>query len=215
MARDGELVFLGRADEQVKIRGFRVEPGEVEAVLARRPGVGQVVVVAREDRPGDRRLVAYVVPAAGAAARGAAGWCGRAAAGRLPEYMVPSALVVLAALPLTVNGKLDRRALPAPETARAARGPRPPAARRCCAGCSRRCWGWTRVGVDDSFFDLGGHSLLATRLVSRIRSVLGVEASIRDLFDAPTAAGLLTRVDFSRKSPRPKLQRRTAGGEIL
>ncbi|MFD8083562.1 amino acid adenylation domain-containing protein [Kitasatospora sp. NPDC059722] len=202
---DGQLVFLGRADDQVKVRGFRIELGEVSAALERCADVSAAVTVVREDRPGDRRLVAYVVPAAGAVPDPAA--VRREAASALPEYAVPSAVVVLEALPLTGNGKVDRRALPAPEAeVHVTRAPRDAREEVLC-GLFEQVLGRARVGVEDDFFELGGHSLLATRLVSRVRSALGVELGIRDLFQAPTVAGLTALLDQrGAVVPRPPLR---------
>ncbi|MEU2250578.1 amino acid adenylation domain-containing protein [Streptomyces sp. NPDC019224] len=190
---DGTLEFAGRVDHQVKLRGQRIEPGEVEAVLAGCPGVAQAAVVAREDRPGDKRLVAYLVPAPEGAPE-TAELSGRLRR-ELPDYMVPAAFVTLDALPLTANGKLDRAALPAPEygAADAGRGPRTPQEQLLC-GLFAEVLGREQVGIDDGFFDLGGHSLLAARLASRVRETLGLELGLRLLFEAPTVAGLTERL---------------------
>jgi hypothetical protein len=181
---DGQLRYVGRADEQVKIRGHRIELGEIQAALAGLDGVTQAVVIAREDRPGDKRLVGYVAGTADpATAR-------TALAERLPAYMVPAALVVLEALPLTVNGKLDTRALPSPEYHDVDRY-RPPAdaVEEILAGIYAQVLGLERVGVDESFFELGGDSILAMQVVARARAA-GLVCRPRDLFVEQTVARL-------------------------
>ena len=195
----GELEFLGRIDAQVKIRGFRIEPGEVEAVLAGHPGVGEAVVVVREDVPGRLRLVGYVVPAEGAGLE-PAGLRAHLAA-RLPEHMVPGAFVVLERVPLTANGKVDRRALPAPEAPGEAEYEAPrTAAEEVLAGIWAAVLGIDRVGVRDNFFELGGHSLLGTQVVSRARQAFGVEVPLRALFEAPTVAARPSSVGVSNRA---------------
>ncbi|NKZ05444.1 non-ribosomal peptide synthetase [Actinomadura latina] len=188
-ARDGSIEYLGRTDDQVKIRGFRIEPAETQAVLAAQPGVAAAAVVVREDRPGEPRLVGYYVPAGRtdeAALRDAL-------AGALPAYMVPSALVALDALPRTVNGKLDRAALPAPEAGVTGRAPRDAREAALCA-IFAELLGVEGIGIDDDFFALGGHSLLAARVAAKARAVLGADLSIADVFEAPTVAALAPRL---------------------
>jgi len=200
---DGNVQFLGRNDFQVKIRGFRIEPGEVEARLLEHPGVREAVVLAREDAPGERRLVAYCVgDALDADALRAH------LAARLPEHLVPAALVRLDALPLTPNGKLDRKALPAPDGgAYAARGYEAPVgeAETVLAGIWAELLGAERVGRRDHFFALGGHSLLAVQVVSRVRQALGVEAEIGDLFVRPVLADFARGVETAARAEAPAI----------
>jgi amino acid adenylation domain-containing protein len=206
---DGELEFLGRTDDQVKVAGFRVEPGEVEAVLAEHPDVENAAVVAREFEGAGTRLVAYAVPRGdGVDAAALRRWM----RGRLPGWLVPSALVMLDELPLTPHGKTDRRALPAP----AALDPLPGEAEPVGATEHEvaRAWaevlGVPRVAADADFWELGGHSLLAMQVLSRVRARLGVELPVRALFDAPTVSALAARVDAARAepvaSPQPPLR---------
>ena len=182
---DGQLQYLGRADEQVKIRGYRIELGEIQAALTELDGVEQAVVIAREDRPGDKRLVGYVTGTADPADARAQ------LADRLPPYMVPAAVVVVETLPLTVNGKLDRRALPAPEYRDADRYRAPASAvEEILAGIYAQVLGVERVGVDDSFFDLGGDSLSAMRAIAAINTALDAQLAVRTLFEAPSVSSL-------------------------
>ncbi|MER8931317.1 phosphopantetheine-binding protein, partial [Mesorhizobium sp. M0859] len=195
---DGNLEFLGRNDDQVKIRGFRIEPGEIAARLCEHELVGEAVVVARADRTGDQRLVAYLVakPADGSddADGGALAGALRAhLASLLPDYMVPAAFVQLAALPLTPNGKLDRQALPAPDDeayARAAYEAPQGEVETLLAGIWQELLGLERIGRHDHFFELGGHSLLAVQLLSRLPRAVGVELPLTRLFARPVLADL-------------------------
>jgi amino acid adenylation domain-containing protein len=202
---DGRLAYAGRTDDQVKIRGFRIEPGEVQAVLAAHPQVAQAAVVVREDVPGDRRLVAYIV-ADGETPPSA---LREYTAQRLPHYMVPAAVITLETLPLTANGKLDRAALPAPDGAAPGSG-RPPSGRREEALCRAfaELLGLPGVGADDDFFELGGHSLLAVRLAGEVRAELGAELPVRAVFTTPTPAGLAAWLaeHGSARKPRPALR---------
>src|SRR5229473_2311589 len=216
---DGELEFLGRIDEQVKIRGYRIEPGEIEAVLREQGGVREAAVVAREEE-GQKRLVAYVVWEEGDG-KPSVGELRKVLQGRLPEYMVPSAFVFLERLPLTANGKLDRRALPKPgerpEQGREYVGPRTAVEEILC-GIWAKVLGLERVGVEDNFFELGGHSLLATQAVSQVRKAFSVELELRRLFESPTVMELAKAIERARthgpKEEMPPLEQVSRAGEL-
>jgi len=206
---DGQLEFQGRADTQVKIRGVRVELGEVEAALLGLPGVEQVVVLVHGEGV-DRRLVAYVVAGVGADAEGLdASLLRRRMAAEVPDHLVPSVFVVLDSLPLTVNGKVDRQALPDPGAAAGAREYEAPvgAMEQTLARLWQEILHVPRVGRNDEFYHLGGHSLLATQLVNRVRTVLKVELPVRDLFETSTLADLARRVSVLKGGTRPVLRR--------
>jgi len=194
---DGTLDYLGRLDHQVKLRGFRVEPGEVEAALAELPGIREALALVRTSPAGDPRLVAYVIPAGGAAPEPAAV---RAALRRtLPEHMVPAEVVAVGAWPLTPHGKVDRAALPEPAWGGGHRHEPPRTqSEALLAAIWTEVLGAPRVGRRDGFFALGGHSLLAARVVSRIRSLIGVDLPLRELFDAATLESLAARIDAER-----------------
>jgi surfactin family lipopeptide synthetase A len=192
---DGAIEYLGRLDYQVKIRGFRIELGEIESVLAELPGVREAVVVAREDVPGDKRLVAYLTTHGGKKPKDSE--LRGLLQATLPDYMVPSAFVTLDRLPLTPNGKVDRRALPRPDRQSNPAGFVPPAS--ATEKVLANIWGEVleikQVGRHDNFFELGGHSLLATRIVSRIHNSFQVALPLHYVFEAPTVASLAERIE--------------------
>ncbi|MGO4758705.1 phosphopantetheine-binding protein, partial [Streptomyces sp. 2MCAF27] len=196
---DGTLEFLGRVDDQIKLRGYRIELGEIEHRLGSHPAVRSCVVVVREDQPGNQRLVAYVVPSEEPVGDDLRADLVRHLEETLPEYMVPSAFVTLDDLPVTTHGKLDRKALPAPDiTAFAQRSyvaPRTPT-ERLLASLWAELLGFEveRVSADDNFFALGGHSLIITVLVARLTEA-GLPTGVKDVFSAPTLATLAARID--------------------
>ena len=200
---DGTLEFLGRRDSQVKVRGVRIELGEVEAVLRQHPALQAVAVVAREDRPHDKQLVAYVVPQAGL--RPGQSGLRRFVEARLPAQMVPAIFMPLEALPLLPSGKLDAAALPRPDHTRPQLEEELVEPRNEVEATIARIWmevlGLERLGVHDNFFVLGGHSLRATQVVSRVREALGVNLPLRVLFEAPTVAGLAAWLDVAQLAP--------------
>jgi amino acid adenylation domain-containing protein len=194
--QDGQLVFAGRADGQLKIRGFHVEAAEITATLTRYPGIAQAAVVAREDTPGQQHIVAYIVPRPGTPIDTA--MLRDYAAAHLPEFMVPAAIVVLDGLPVTVNGKLDTAALPAPRiTGTGGRGPVTHTEQVLCR-LFADVLGLDYVGADDNFFDLGGDSLLGMQLVARARATLDTEVGIQMLFKAPTPVGIARAIDMQK-----------------
>jgi amino acid adenylation domain-containing protein len=194
---DGELEYLGRADSQVKIRGFRIELGEIEVVVSDCPQVGHAAVVAREDRPGDKRIVAYVVPVGNADPTSLPAVVHEWVQHRLPHYMVPSAVVALDVLPLTTNGKLDNAALPRPQVTTVLSEPRTDT-ERAIAAIWAELLEHDTVGVSDHYLELGGHSLTAARIAARVRADLRADVQVRDIYDNPVLGDFATRVDELR-----------------
>jgi amino acid adenylation domain-containing protein len=205
---DGDLEYLGRIDHQVKIRGFRIELGEIETALASQPGVREAVVLAREDSPSEKRLVAYLVAEPPVDPDALRGCLVTALADLLPEYMIPAAFVILPALPLTGNGKVDRRALPRPESEAPSSSYVPPESpeQERLARIWSEVLGVERVGIHDDFFRLGGHSLLATRVMAQVRRAFEVDLPLRSLFQAPTVDGLSRAVREAGSSHEPRIQ---------
>ena len=203
---DGNIEFLGRIDRQVKIRGFRIEPGEIEAVLNTHPQIQQTLVIAREDIPGEKRLVAYVVSSDKSLTTQR---LRELILSKLPEYMVPSAFVILDTLPLTANGKVDRKALPAPETETISSSQYIPPRNSTEEGIAdifASVLRLQKVGIHDNFFELGGHSLLATQVISRVRKTFAVDIPLRNLFEEPTIANLSKIIENSHSPLLQQLQ---------
>jgi amino acid adenylation domain-containing protein len=202
---DGAIEFIGRRDSQVKVRGFRIELGEIESALSRHPAVREAVVLAREDTPGDKRVVAYVVPKDGQSE--ALGDLRGQLKQRLPDYMIPAHFVLLNELPLTPNGKVDRKALPVPEYAGADYvAPRTPT-EEILAGIWAEVLKVERVGVNDNFFELGGNSLLAMQVLSRVRIAFDVDVQWQSLFESPTVERMSASI-LGPQVTRPQLERR-------
>ena len=198
---DGQLEYLGRVDQQVKVRGFRIELGEIEAALYTHPSVRDALVMLREDNPGEKRLVAYLVQDDAQKTTASELWAFLNQ--RLPAYMIPAAFVMLEELPLTPGGKIDRRALPAPDAARPKLSEQFVSPRtmmeELIAGIWMELLRVERVGVHDNFFELGGHSLLATQVIARMRETLNVELPLRAFFEVPTVAGLAEQAERERQ----------------
>ncbi len=215
---EGILEYLGRLDQQVKLRGYRIEPGEIETALGRHPAVQETIVLLREDTAGNQRLVAYIVPTSGQQPHPTE--LQRFLQPNLPQYMVPSMYLFLDFLPQTVNGKVDRHALPSPsglpspdrallalETPYVAPGN---SLEETLASIFAQVLGFEAIGIHDNFFELGGHSLLATQVISRVRDIFGVEFSLREIFDGPTIAQLAQQIEADRwesqRLQKPPLQ---------
>ncbi|MEG3902154.1 amino acid adenylation domain-containing protein [Microcoleus sp. B4-C5] len=220
---DGNIEFMGRSDHQVKVRGFRIELGEIEAVLSQYPAVREAIALVREDNPGDKRLVAYIVPNSELKTQDSEliNDLRCYLKQKLPQYMMPSAFVLLEAMPLTPNGKIDRRSLRAPDTNTAEfesnfTEPRTPD-EQLIAEIWAEVLGLERVGIHDNFFELGGHSLLATQAISRLREAFQVELPLRSLFESPTVATVtesLLQYRASQKLKAPPIKRASRQGEL-
>jgi amino acid adenylation domain-containing protein len=216
----GVISFLSRKDHQVKIRGFRVELGEIEEALSHYPSLREIVVLVREDAPGDKRMVAYAVAEQGEALE--VSDMRRFLQARLPEHMIPSSFVVLDCMPLTPNGKLDRKALPAPDQARPNLESEYVAPRSLTEELLANTWaqvlGINNVGVHDNFFDLGGHSLLATQVMSRVRETFQVEMPLKQLFESPTVTELAHAIEMAMREgeqgPLPVIERAGREGPL-
>ena len=220
---DGNIEFMGRSDHQVKVRGFRIELGEIEAVLSQYPAVREAIALVREDNPGDKRLVAYIVANSALKTQDSEliNDLRCYLKQKLPQYMIPSAFVLLEAMPLTPNGKIDRRSLRAPDTNTAEfesnfAYPRTPD-EQLIAEIWAEVLGLERVGIHDNFFELGGHSLLATQAISRLRETLQVELPLRSLFESPTVSSLsknISQYRADRKLQAPPIERASRQGEL-